>query len=62
LEQTLADPKVKAANMANVADAVPLSRLGNAEEMGDVVAFLASDVGSYITGANIQADGGFAQV
>jgi NAD(P)-dependent dehydrogenase (short-subunit alcohol dehydrogenase family) len=30
--------------------------------MGDVVAFLASDASSYITGADIQADGGFAQV
>lgn len=30
--------------------------------MGAVVAFLASDAASYINGADIQADGGFAQV
>jgi NAD(P)-dependent dehydrogenase (short-subunit alcohol dehydrogenase family) len=30
--------------------------------MGAIVAFLASDAASYINGADIQADGGFAQV
>jgi NAD(P)-dependent dehydrogenase (short-subunit alcohol dehydrogenase family) len=62
LEQTLVDPKVREAYMANIVGAVPLGRLGRSEEMGDVVAFLASDASSYITGADIQADGGFAQV
>jgi NAD(P)-dependent dehydrogenase (short-subunit alcohol dehydrogenase family) len=62
LEQTFADPKVKEAYMANVVGAVPLGRTGAAEEMAEVVAFLASDAASYITGADIQADGGFAQV
>jgi NAD(P)-dependent dehydrogenase (short-subunit alcohol dehydrogenase family) len=62
LEQTLVDPKVREAYMQNIVGAVPLRRLGRAEEMGDVVAFLASDASSYITGADIQADGGFAQV
>jgi len=62
LEQSLVDPKTREAYMANIVGAVPLGRLGTAEEMGDVVAFLASDAASYITGADIQADGGFAQV
>lgn len=62
LEATFADPKVKEAYMANVIGAVPLGRVGQAEEMGDVVVFLASDAASYINGADIQADGGFAQV
>jgi NAD(P)-dependent dehydrogenase (short-subunit alcohol dehydrogenase family) len=62
LEQSLVDPKVKEAYMANVVGAVPLGRAGQAEEMGEVVAFLASDAASYINGADIQADGGFAQV
>jgi NAD(P)-dependent dehydrogenase (short-subunit alcohol dehydrogenase family) len=48
--------------MTNVVGAVPLGRTGEAEEMGEVVAFLASDAASYINGADIQADGGFAQV
>jgi NAD(P)-dependent dehydrogenase (short-subunit alcohol dehydrogenase family) len=62
LEQTLVDPKVREAYMATIVGAVPLGRLGRSQEMGDVVAFLASDAASYITGADIQADGGFAQV
>ena len=62
LEQTFVDPKVKEAYMANIVGAVPLGRAGEAEEMGEVVAFLASDAASYINGADIQADGGFAQV
>jgi NAD(P)-dependent dehydrogenase (short-subunit alcohol dehydrogenase family) len=62
LQQTFADPKVKEAYMANVVGAVPLGRAGEPEEMGEVVVFLASDAASYINGADIQADGGLAQV
>jgi NAD(P)-dependent dehydrogenase (short-subunit alcohol dehydrogenase family) len=62
LEQTFADPKVKEAYMTNVVGAIPLGRAGEAEEMAEVVAFLASDAASYMNGADIQADGGFAQV
>jgi NAD(P)-dependent dehydrogenase (short-subunit alcohol dehydrogenase family) len=62
LEASLVDPKVKEAYMTNIVGAVPLARAGQAEEMGEIVAFLASDAASYINGADIQADGGFAQV
>ena len=62
LEQTFVDPKIKEAYMNNIVGAVPLGRAGQAEEMGEVVAFLASDASSYINGADIQADGGFAQI
>jgi len=36
-----------------------LKRVGNASEIGGVVAFLASDMSSYITGADIPIDGGW---
>jgi NAD(P)-dependent dehydrogenase (short-subunit alcohol dehydrogenase family) len=38
--------------------AVPMNRHGTPEEMAKVVVFLASDDASYITGADIAADGG----
>jgi meso-butanediol dehydrogenase/(S,S)-butanediol dehydrogenase/diacetyl reductase len=37
---------------------VPMGRLGRAEEVAAVVAFLASDDASYVTGATIVVDGG----
>jgi 3-oxoacyl-[acyl-carrier protein] reductase len=40
---------------------VPLKRLAEPREFGDVVAFLASDRASYVTGATIQVDGGCIQ-
>lgn len=38
---------------------VPMGRLGTPEEFAALVAFLASERASYITGASIQIDGGF---
>lgn len=40
---------------------IPLGRMGDPEELASLVAFLASERGSYITGATIQVDGGFIQ-
>ena len=37
---------------------IPLKRLGKAEDVAEVVAFLASDSGNYITGQVINVDGG----
>jgi NAD(P)-dependent dehydrogenase (short-subunit alcohol dehydrogenase family) len=43
------------------AASVPLGRFGTPAEMANVALFLASDESSYITGADIQADGGLTQ-
>lgn len=37
---------------------IPLGRIGEAEEVAEVVALLASDRGKFITGANYRVDGG----
>ena len=39
-------------------DQIPLGRLGQAQEIAGVVAFLASDAAGYITGATIPVNGG----
>ncbi|MFT4667415.1 MAG: NAD(P)-dependent dehydrogenase (short-subunit alcohol dehydrogenase family) [Polaribacter sp.] len=41
---------------------VPLGRFGESREVATVALFLASDDSSFITGAEIPVDGGFAQV
>jgi 3-oxoacyl-[acyl-carrier protein] reductase len=40
---------------------IPVGRLGEPRELGDLVAFLASSRASYITGTLIQVDGGLAR-
>lgn len=42
--------------------AVPLGRVGEASEAGDVIAFLCSDRASFVTGTAINVDGGAAPV
>ncbi len=44
--------------MSRVLSRTPLGRVGDAREIGDVVAFLASEKASYITGETIYVDGG----
>ncbi|MGZ6045461.1 MAG: SDR family oxidoreductase, partial [Isosphaeraceae bacterium] len=45
-----------------LSDSVPLGRLGTPDEIAKAVVFLASDDSSFITGAELFVDGGFAQV
>jgi 3-oxoacyl-[acyl-carrier protein] reductase len=40
----------------------PLNRLGKPEDIANIVAFLASDAASFITGQILTADGGFADL
>ncbi len=41
---------------------VPMKRLGTMEEVAKTVAFLASDDATYITGVEIDVDGGMGQL
>ena len=43
---------------AQAAKAIPLGRLGDPRELGHLVAFLASDKATYMTGQTISVDGG----
>jgi 3-oxoacyl-[acyl-carrier protein] reductase len=40
---------------------IPLRRLGSPREVGDVICFLASDQGAYVTGAVVAVDGGLTR-
>ncbi|MBC7923996.1 MAG: SDR family oxidoreductase [Ferruginibacter sp.] len=53
---TPTDPTV----LATLLFPLALGRLGTAQEVGQVVAFLASEAASYITGATLNADGGWS--
>ena len=48
--------------MKTISSSVPLGRFGTPDEIANAVVFLASDDSSYITGAELFVDGGFAQV
>tara|TARA_B110000438_G_scaffold298402_1_gene346577 strand:- start:4700 stop:5410 length:711 start_codon:yes stop_codon:yes gene_type:complete len=42
-------------------DRIPLNRYGKVNEISELISFLASDGGGYITGQNIRADGGITK-
>ena len=47
---------------AEMGDRVPLGHLGDAQDYGDLVAFLVSDRATFITGTAINLDGGMCPV
>lgn len=47
---------------ADLGGAVPLGRVGEAAEVANVIAFLASDAASYVSGVAINVDGGLSPV
>ena len=57
LTPTIAKMAEKYKNM--IIEATPLGRMGQPEEIANVVAFLASDEASFITGASIEVSGGW---
>jgi glucose 1-dehydrogenase len=54
---TMEDPE----KMKTLDAAIPLGRMAEPEEIGSVVAFLASDGASYLTATTVFADGGIMQ-
>jgi NAD(P)-dependent dehydrogenase (short-subunit alcohol dehydrogenase family) len=62
LSDLLASSSVGEERRKSIAASVPLGRLGTSDEVAKAVVFLASDDSSYITGAELFVDGGFAQV
>jgi NAD(P)-dependent dehydrogenase (short-subunit alcohol dehydrogenase family) len=56
-EQTV-DHYADDATVRAIEDTIPLGRMADPAEIGHVVAFLASDLASYVSGANVYCHGG----
>jgi 3-oxoacyl-[acyl-carrier protein] reductase len=52
--------KLKPEQLKEIESSIPLKRSGSAQEVANVVLFLASDLATYITGETIRVDGGMA--
>jgi NAD(P)-dependent dehydrogenase (short-subunit alcohol dehydrogenase family) len=62
MNDLLASSEVGEQRRKAITSAVPLGRFGTSDEIAKAVVFLASDDASYVTGAELFVDGGFAQV
>jgi 3-oxoacyl-[acyl-carrier protein] reductase len=66
-QRELADARAKKADMSleeylkGAAAEIPAQRLGDPEELANVIVFLASEKASYVTGATISVDGGLTK-
>ena len=58
INTTFHDTFTKPEIRTNVANSTPLRREGNAAEVGDLVAYLASDASSFINGESVEINGG----
>lgn len=56
------DPAARAQAIDEVGRAVPLGRMGTADEFANMACFLVSEEASYITGTAINVDGGLSPV
>jgi NAD(P)-dependent dehydrogenase (short-subunit alcohol dehydrogenase family) len=56
------DESAAKAIFARLAAQIPLGRVGAPDEIAKVAVFLASDAASFVNGADIQVDGGWAQI
>ncbi len=61
-ERNFADKMTLDEWYAQLGKDIPLGRVGEAEEVADLVAFLASERASYITGAAVNCDGGLSPI
>ncbi|MDI1433267.1 SDR family oxidoreductase [Polyangium sorediatum] len=48
--------------LQGLASTIPLGRLGDPDEVGKAAVFLASDASSFVNGAELFVDGGYAQI
>jgi NAD(P)-dependent dehydrogenase (short-subunit alcohol dehydrogenase family) len=62
LSNLVASSGAAAERLKGISTTVPLGRLGRPDEIAKAVVFLASDDSSFVTGAELFVDGGFAQV
>ena len=54
LQRELTDPEL----MQQLTNAIPLGRIGKPDEIGEVVAFMATDHAGFVVGETIEVNGG----
>jgi NAD(P)-dependent dehydrogenase (short-subunit alcohol dehydrogenase family) len=62
LASGVSDPSKTREVFEQLAAQIPLGRLGTSDDVAKVAVFLASEASTFINGADIQVDGGWAQV